>query len=265
MRNRGIEAILNSLLTEKNSRGTPIITGYNYFPHYFIRPRVGITIFSNIHYCFEYLQDMLRDLCTQEIFSKIYSFSIRRKNGFFHWDPHFYIRNEIGQLQPTLHITDIVKRQRLCLEEYKTRTLEKSGFTKEDCKYLIAQEQGYEIDIDVQENSILKYLATLFIQRASAVQIGNTSLNSPIPWLNAWNVPAIFLRNCATNIRNFPGYNKAHLFQVTKPNIGEYSFNIHTHHPSLLEGVEYHNLLGKGFKVEMCLANESFIRYIDDI
>lgn len=260
MRSRKIEEILNSLMTNNNELGRPIISGYNYFPPGGGQVKPKVIILSNIHYCDSYFQDVLRDISQVSTKKHIRTWNRRDKFGYFRWEKGFELRDDNGIIEPGLTIFNYLTNECLNIDNYTTATLNEKIEQEQLGNALIANGKGYEISLEVKSITGLRLIADLFLKKSRKLSSSNDEQGNS-PWTNAWVVPIIYI-NYSKDIFPPRGFNDCILFRFNNK-IGEYSFLINSAYTTLCKTLEGSYLKAYGFKALTCYANHDFIRYID--
>ncbi|MBI4154776.1 hypothetical protein HY498_01680 [Candidatus Woesearchaeota archaeon] len=261
--------VLESLLTFRYKNGilSPIITGYNWYNTLAKSDRV-ITL-SHIHETETYKQDMVNDLEELGYSPKFTLAHIRSKAGAFLWDPEFRIRDDLGDVFPGLGIRDLRTNFYLNLEKYKKQFL--SAYSQfKDCKgKLVAEDQGWELNIPFNNRTELISLINLFLIRSAKFIFDekNTKINEEEvhrSWRDAYETPVLLLGEMALRYKNELPY----FDQVTKLSLiegsNEISFVIHKNIKRLKKLKQYGDLMYLGFGEEVCLANKKFIDNLDE-
>lgn len=251
-RKRAIEC-LDDLLTFKDNKGyiSPIITGYNWYAK--IPQSNRIVTFSHIHETEEYRRAMFLDL-EKVGYQKIgMEKCIRKKGGAFLWELDFQIRGEKGKLYPRLKIKDKETGRNLNLLKYPENTLE--NYPNLDGR-LIGEDYGWELDLPFKDKKELMNIVELFIKKSDK---GNEE-----SWPGAYRVPLLLLGQKALDYKNdLPDFCKAMKISL-KENENEICFVINKNFLRLSKLDNYSKLIKLGFKEELCLANNTFIRaYVD--
>lgn len=266
-----IRSLLENLVGDHNSTGAPIISGFNYYKYPFIFPHNVLT-FSNIHFCPEYLSCMLRDLLYMGFPNGNVNISIRAKVGYHKWAPGFSFRDKNGNVEKDLSIKDLNRGCNVELEEMPYNTLVDAQYCDESANYLIAQNRGCEVNLSISKVSEMYKIATLFNTKSSkyrynkegdVIREPRAELKKRKAWPTDWKVPVLIIGGAIEKLkRHFLGYNVATLF-VYQDARGEYNFVINKYLTLLKDSAEYCQLEDMGFKVQNCLANTPFLKYID--
>lgn len=273
MRNQ-IETTLENLITSNNSLGRQIITGFNFHPVCLQSYTSTIITFSNIQSSQDYLHKVIEDFKKGGFPEDEVSLSTRDKIGYYRWKPGFFIRDEKGLLEKNLNIRDIETGKYLNLGEISQSTLDEAGYTAEEIDNLIAENEGYEINIFISDTRHIPRLSREFLRKSSRrlydengdlVFESEEEIEERAPWPGAWDVPVLIIGGDLMLIKQaVPGFQEACLFRFQDASVGEYNFVINRQLATLQRSEEHGQLLKKGFLPETCLANIRFVRdYID--
>lgn len=271
-RRQAIEC-LDDLLTFRDSqdRLSPIISGYNWYTTLPICDSI-ITL-SHIHETEGYKQEMLRDLAGLGYEPQTVLSHIRDKAGMFSWNPTYRIRGDDGKLLPGLRIKDIRTGEYINLEDYTKPLIEYPQFV--DSKgYLVAEDQGWELNVPFGDKQELLGLVDLFLRKygeyiydENGIKIPETDeeKNLRSPWIDAYRVPMLLLGETALRYADeLPHFSPATKIAL-KENSNEISFVIHKNLERLRNLPHYEQLLRLGFSEEMCLGNKPFLKDVDEI
>lgn len=269
-----IEKTLENLVTINNSLNKRIITGFNYHPICLQVDDLTILTFSNIHSYPNYLMKVIEDLRMMGYPNDEVSITTRDKKGYFKWMPDFFIRSEDGNLEEYLRIKNIKTEVYLDLEKIPYQTLEEASYSEEDADNLIAENEGFEINISLLNEEDLHKLAVEFLRKSSkklydecgeVVFETKEEYGKRNPWPGAWDVPVLIIGGHLSQIQHsIPGFQNAFLFRFQDVDIGEYNFVINKQIKFLKMSEQYKHLQDLGFKQEPCLANIRFIKdYVD--
>jgi hypothetical protein len=262
---------LDELLTSKDSDGriSPVITGYNWYVT--LPPSNSIVTFSNIHETDANRKDMTEDLLRLGYNPERISAGIRQKGGAFLHEPDFRIRGDDGQVLPGLRVKDARKKEYLDLNTFKNSLTQHPDF--QNANYLIAEDQGWEIDIPFSSKEELLRLADLFLRKAGmylydnkgeVVEETEEERTKRAPWADAYEMPVLLIGQAAVQYaKELPQFTQATKICLVE-NHNEISFIINSQLDLLRSLQQYKLLLTLGFTEELCLANTPFIKdYVD--
>ncbi len=268
-----IEKTLENLVSNDNSIGRPIITGFNYYPICLKVDFSTVISLSNIHSSQAYLRSVMDDLGKMGYPNQSVSVSTRDKRGYFQWRPDFFIRNEDGSLEENLRIRNKETGDYLDLARISQRTLPGEEFSEEEIAKLIAENKGYEINTCASSEEDIRRLAVEFLVKSSAKlfdEHGDIREETDeerlrrAPWPNSSYVPVLIIGGRVSSLVGLPGFQKACIFRF-QGDIGEYLFIVNHQRETLSRSREYDTLQSIGFREEPCLCNHRFImQYVDD-
>ncbi len=245
---------LDSLLMsrEKDDRLAPLISGYNWYSTVIPEADRAI-ILSHLHETQAYQEAMIKDLETLRYHKDDIVKRIRNKGARHLWDPRFIHRDEKGEL---LHLTLEDKRSGVCinLQPYQSPLSFYPEFVQSK-GYLIADEQGWEINMPFHSKQELKTLTSLVLEKSTR--------EHEKPWPDAYKIPVLLLGksalDCAKELPDFECASKISMYGGNN----EISFVIHKSLIILKASEHYKELMDLGFSEEPCLANKSFVWSID--
>ncbi len=264
---------LDELLTFKDSQGnlSPVISGYNWYNELAKSDR--IITFSNIHTSDAYMQAMLKDLERLGYASQSILEYIREKGGAFFWDPAYRIRDDKENLLPNLKIKDIRTNRYVNLMSYIKPLSEYLEFI--NCKgFLLAEDQGWELDMPFKSKGELVDLVNLFLmksgehiydEKGEIVEESDEEKRLRNPWDDAYIIPVLIVGEKALKYADeLPQFDQATKICLIEDN-NEISFIIHKDIDRLRNLSHYEQLKKLGFSEEICLGNKPFLRDIDEI
>lgn len=259
-----IIASLDSLLMSS------IITGYNW---YNAVPRTNrVVTFSHLHQTEAYKKAMLNDLVALGYSKRRILGNIREKSSAFLHEPHFSIRDEKGNLFPSLRILDVRTGQYIDLEKYRQPLIKYPEF--EGADFMLRREDaGWQLDMPFSTKAELFQLVGLFTQKSAAslyddqgqkIQETPGQKRRRGPWPGAYEVPVLILGAKAMRyVEELCGFHRAKKLTLIE-NRNEISFIIHEKYELLKQRMEFARLDEFGFFEEDCLGNTLFIKqYID--
>lgn len=124
-----------------------------------------IVTFANIHESEDYKQDMLNDLeregySPQQVLDKI-----RGKGGAFRWKLKYKIRKDDGETLPGLRIKDLRTNNYIDLSKYHKPLIDYPEFRNSE-GYLIAEDEGWELNLPFKDKLELLKLTSLFLEKS---------------------------------------------------------------------------------------------------
>lgn len=263
---------LESLLSFKDEKGnlTPIISGYNFYPT--LPQSKSIITFSNMHETERYKEYMLEDLEKIGYDSKILIDLIRQKRGVFFWYPNYRIRNDSGVVL-NINIKDLRNGKYIQLEKYGSALIKHEEFLYSK-GYLLAEGQGWELNLPFKNKEELKCLSNLFLIKAglhiydeNGVEIQESVEEKLLRahWPDAYETPVLIIGKSAMDYaKELPHFDIAIKIALIENN-NEISFIIHKKIDFLKQMHHYPQLQELGFTEEECLCNKPFLDDIDKI
>ena len=271
-RNQAIEC-LDDLITFKDSEGrlSPIISGYNWYIKLAKYDR--IITFSNVHETETYESAMLKDLNKLGYNPNTVLEQIRDKAGAFLWNPIYRIRGDKNDVLVGLKIKDIRTGQYINLQNYIKPLSEYSEFINSK-GYLLAEDQGWELNIPFNNKKELMTFVNLFLRKSGTYIYDENGVRIPetyeerilrAPWTDAYRIPVLIIGKSSLKYASeLPYFDQAtKIFLVENNN--ELSFIIHKNLDFLRNLSHYEQLKKLGFKEEICLGKKPFLKDIDEI
>lgn len=267
-----IAQCLNDLLTFRDYAGNlaPIISGYNWYTT--SSNCDSIITFSNIHETEPYKDAMLNDLKKWGYDSDFLNSQMRQKFSALLWDPAYRIRDDKGDLL-RLKIKDLAREEYLKLENYGQTLIGYAKFLGSKSN-LLAEGEGWEIDIPFNNKVELLEVVNLFLRKASiyvynkeGIEIQETDKERLLrsPWPDAYKTPVLIIGKGALEYhKELPHFDVATKMILVEDN-NEISFIIHKHFELLKDLTQYKDLQRLGFTEEKCLGNTPFLNDIDRI
>ncbi len=263
---------LDDLLTWKDKYGNPssIISGYNWFSS---SPDFNQTFsFSNIHETTDYFKDMASDLNLLGYSSSTIKNALRKKGGAFYHELRFRVNDDQGNPLSGLKIKDLRTKEYIDLKKYSKPLIHYPEFEDAD-GLLVAEDIGYEINLNFSSEDNLFTLCDLFTRKANLEKYNDAGevvvetseeFTERNPWKDAYRTPVLIIGDAATKYKDkLPQFDQASKFCFRKEG-NEISFIIQKALDSLKEMLHYDFLLKSGFKQELCLANKPFIKFVND-
>ena len=254
---------LDDLLIPKSGKNS-IIKGYNWYTE--IPNTNRIITFSNIHETETYKEDMLKDLEKIGYDPKELKRFIRNKGGAFLHGLKFRIHDDNGKALHGLKIKNVKTGNYLDLTKFSKPLINYLEF-KDGETPLIAEDNGWEIDLPFKDKEELMKLISLFLRKAglkSYSLLGEEIKTEENAWRDAYETPVLLLGEKALNYKTeLPSFIQATKMYL-KENSNEISFVINKNLELLKNLSNYSELMKFGFREEKCLGNKSFIvQYVD--
>lgn len=263
---------LESLLSFKDRKGNlgPIISGYNFYSN--IPLSKSTVTFSNMHETEKYKEYMLKDLEKKGYDSKILIGLIRQKTSIFFWNPHYNTRDDKGNILHT-RVKDLRTGTYIPLEKYSSALIDYKEFLHSK-GYLLAEGEGWELNMPFGNKEELKYITDLFLIKASrhiyderGLRIRESAKDKSLRahWPDAYQTPVLIIgKGTIDYAKELPHFDIATKIALIENN-NEVSFIIHRNLNKLKNLNQYNHLCELGFTEEECLCNKPFLNDIDEI
>ena len=225
---------LDDLMTfrDKNGRLSPLINGYNWYTNVPMFNRIAI--FSHVHETEDYEKAMLGDLVILGYDKTTILQCLRDKGASHLWNPMYRTKDDEGNLF-RVSIKDTRNDQVIHLENYAKKLEEYAEF-KDAYGYLIASEQGWQLDIPFTSNDELLRIVGVFLRKSAerlitkeGIRIEETEEEKERrgPWPDAYEIPLLIIGESAVRYKGrLPDFDEVtRLSLITHGN--EISFIIH--------------------------------------
>lgn len=256
-----IRSCLDDLMTfEYDNYLMQVITGYNWYNKTF-NESDNIIYISHIHEDEAYKKEVISGLKFIGFDDTLVKRCIRNKGGRFVPDVKtFRIRNDSSEIYKGLKIKDTRTDNDINLENY-TEPLGNYPEFDDAQGYLISEDYGWELNLPIENDNNLLKTIELFSSKSFREREGIINKNA---WAGAYRIPVLILSKKALEYKmELPDFTVVTKL-VLKAENNEISFIINKNFKLLENLPHFQQLIDLGFKKEVCLANNVFIKeYID--